>query len=327
MTATTDLRPPSAVVARGTVAALARAEIRYVLRNPLLWLGLAVYAASAWIPFVDGTPPSTDNAWDDYLLLDWTAGPLALAAFLVANWAALRERPRTTAELFSNTPARRWERTAGLLLAAVVPFALALLVSVVQGLLVLAVGGIRIGEEEWTTLLVPTPLELLGAPLSVASSFVAGVAVARLVRSRAAGAVLGVVSYVLLFLAFWIWLTAPFGVFGVWRPSLVAHDLGTDPGAAELNRWPAVDAPDRLTPPSGEFVPHYFGIERDLGLYGLHLGYVVGVTIALAGLALLRSGRDRRSWPLLGAGLALAAVSASTVFLLHDAARVWMGAM
>ncbi len=323
MTAATEataVSAPDTVVGRSTVGALARAEIRYTARNPVLWLGVAASGLVAWWLATDGTFTGGKPVTDGYALWEWLVAPLALAAFLVGNWAALRERPSTTAELFTNTPARRWDRTLALLLAAVVPAVLGFLLIAGQWVAVVARGGVELGTGRWTSTFTPTPLELLGAPLGVACAFVSGVALARLVRSRAVGAVVGFVGWMIVWVTFWLWLTAPFGVFAVSRSSLVTAEIGTDPSAAEIARWAAVD-------PADGFNDQYVGGIRDLGVYGLHLVYVVGLVLVLAGVALARSGRDRRTRPVLLAGLVLVAVAVGVQFLVHEGARAWLGLM
>ncbi|MFD2090657.1 hypothetical protein [Blastococcus deserti] len=316
---TTTQRAVDTVVGRPTLGQLARAEIRYTLRNPLLWVGALGAAALSWGPVVDGLVDDVAGVIDNYVLLDFGTGVLALVAFLVANWAAQRERPATTAELFSAAPARRWDRTVGLLAAAIVPTIQALVITIGTHLLVWRAGGVQLGVTRAVTL-QPTPLEALGAPLAVGCAFVAGVALARLIRSRAVGALVGLIGWFLFHFTYWVWLTAPFGLFAVSRSALTSADLGREVSGAEEARWPAISPPD-------EFTPTYWGIDRDLGLYGLHLLYVVGVITALCGLALVRSGRDRRSWRLLGGGLVIAGVAVVVELLVHDGARVWMGYM
>jgi hypothetical protein len=149
---------------------------------------------------------------------------------------------------------------------------------------------------------------------------VAGVALARLIRSRAVGTVLGVVGSLFFFFTYWLWFTSPFGLFGVQRSALMIEELGTELSATEADAWTAVYPPDR-------FMPEYLGIDRHLGFYGLHLAYVVGLVLTLAGIALLRSGRDRRSLRLLGAGVLVAVVAAGTEILVHDGVLDWMGTM
>jgi ABC-type transport system involved in multi-copper enzyme maturation permease subunit len=317
MSAATIAAGSSAVVGRRTVAELVRAESRYVLRNPVLWLGTAVYGGTAVLPAFTGQGSTTSSS-DLYLTYQFSAGALALAAFLVAVWAAQRERPATTAELFVNTPARRWERTVGLLGAVVVPFGLALVIGCVQLVVIQGLGGIPVGDEPWRADLVPTPLELLGAPLAVACSFVAGIAVVRLVRSRAVAALLGVVASVFLFLAFWIWYIVPFALVAVFRTALTSRELGAEATDAELSRFPAASEPD-------QHQEYFTGIDRDLGFYALHLLFVVGLTVMLAGIALLRSGPDRRSWRILAAGLVTVVLSVLAQLLFVEGARNWMG--
>jgi hypothetical protein len=316
--ATTTDRPTGVVGAR-TIAELVRAESRVLLRSPLLWLGAAVYGGTALLPAFTGQGTS-DSAADLYMTYQFSSAALALAAFLVAVWAAARERPATTGEMFGNTPARRWERTAGLLGAVIVPFVMALVIGCVQLAVIQALGGIPVGHEPWQVDLVPTPLELLGAPLAVACSFVAGVAVVRLVRSRAMSAVLGVVGAAFLFLFFWIWYVVPFALFAVYRTALTSQELTGEPTDAELSRFTAASVPD-------EFTRTYSGIDRDLGFYGLHLLFVVGLTVTLAGIALLRSGPDRRSWRVLTAGLLVGGVAVVAQLLWVDGATDWMGVL
>ena len=317
MTAATAVAGRAPVVGPRTVAELARAEARYVLRSPMLWLGTAVYAGTACLPMFTGRGGSGASG-DLYMTYQYPAGALAMAAFLVAVWAAQRERSLTTAEMFVNTPARRWERTAGLLGAAVVPFGLALLIGVVQAVVIRALGGLSIGTAPRSAMVNPTPLELLGPPLAVVCSFVAGVAVVRVVRSRAVSALLGIVGGAFLFLFFWIWYYVPFALVAVHRTALVSRNLGMEPSEAELDRFVAVHPPD-------EYTPGHLGLEQDLEYYGLHLLFVAGLTAALAGLALLRSGSDRRSWRVLLVGLGAAVLAVLGEVLLVEGTRDWGG--
>jgi hypothetical protein len=282
------------------VAGLARLEIRRALRAPVLWLGAAASAALTWLPLLDGTAPAVTQPEDPFLRLDWAVGPLFLAAFVVANWAALRERPETTAELFSPTPARRWERTAGLLAAAAVPAGLALLVQGVQYVLLLRTDGVPVGAGPWTSTLDPTPLELLNAPLAAGCAFAGGVAVARLVGSRTFGAVAGFLAFCVPYVVPGMLATAPLGLVAFSRSAVSTADLGAEVSAAEATRWPAIYPPQ---PEESAFV----GLDRNLGAFGLHLLVALGLALALAGVALARSDADRRSRPVLVTGLVLVA--------------------
>ncbi|MGY1730073.1 hypothetical protein ACI798_01030 [Geodermatophilus sp. SYSU D01045] len=315
MTAATATR--DVVVGRSTVAALARAELGHAARSPLLWAGWAGSVALAVWAGADGGFSEPGPMVDGYVLWEYPVAPLAFAAFLAANAAALRDRPAPTAELFGSTPARGWERTAGLLPAAVVPAVMALAVLTGQYLTVLAGDGAVLGDGRWTSTFDPAPVELLGGPLAVACSSAAGVAVARLVRSRAAGAVLGVVGWAAFSTMYYTWLYAPFGLFAVTRSSVVATDLGVDPPAAQL-------AAHQAGEPPGGFVDGFLALDRSLAFYGTHLVYVAGVTLTLAGLALALSGRDRRTRRVLTVGLALVALGLAGELGTHDGDLGWL---
>jgi hypothetical protein len=307
----------TAVVGRDTLGALAGAEFRYAARSPLLWAGAAGSVALAFWAGTDGGFAEPGPWADGYALWEYPVAPLAFAAFLAANGAALRDRPAPTAELFGSTPARGWERTAGLLPAAVVPAVLALTVLTGQYLTVLARGGAVLGVGRWTSTFDPSPLELLGGPLAVVCSFVAGVAVARLVRSQATGAVLGVVGWVAFFSMFYTWLYAPFGLFAVTRSSVIATDLGVNPSLAEVSVHQAGESP-------GGFVDGFIALDRSLTFYGTHLVYVAGVTFTLAGLALARSGRDRRTRAVLAVGVSLVLLGLAGELVTHQGDLGWL---
>ncbi|MGY1616727.1 hypothetical protein ACI797_08275 [Geodermatophilus sp. SYSU D00691] len=314
---TAAVSAPPAVVGRNTLGALAGAEIRYAARSPLLWAGAAGSVALAWWAGTDGGFAAPKPMPEGYALWEYPVAPLAFTAFLAANAAALRDRPATTAELFGSTPARGWERTAGLLPAAVVPAVLALAVLAGQYLTVLARGGAVLGDGRSTSTFDPAPVELLGGPLAVACSFVAGVAVARLVRSRATGAVLGIVGWATFFVMFYAWVYAPFGLFAVTRSSVVATDLGMDPSAAQVSAHQAAEPP-------GGFVDGFLGLDRSLAFYGTHLVYVAGVTLTLAGFALARSGRDRRTRWVLAVGLSLVVLGLAGQLGTHEGDLGWL---
>jgi Sigma-70 region 2 len=53
--------------------------------------------------------------------------------------------------------------------------------------------------------------------------------------------------------------------------------------------------------------------------------FVVGLTVLLAGIALLRSGADRRSWRVLAVGLLVAVVAVGAQLVWVDGATDWMG--
>jgi hypothetical protein len=307
----------SAVVGRETVRALAAAEIRHAARSPLLWAGLAGSIAVVWWFDSDGAFTEPGAYGEHYAAWEFPVGPLALVAFLVANGAALRDRPPPAAELLASTPARGWERTVGVLAGALVPTVMALVVLGGQYAAVLAEGGAVLGSGQWVSRFDPAPLELLGGPLAVACSSVAGVAVARLVRSRTVGAVLGFVGWAVFSFDFYTFLYAPFGLFALTPSSVVAVDLGTAPSEAQLSAHQAVG-------PLGDLVAGYLGLDRDLPSYAMHLVFVLGVVSLLAALALARSGRDRRTWPVGAVGLALVLLGLGGQLVTLDTDLGWL---
>lgn len=318
MTAGTAVRPAAGVVGRRTIAALAQAEIRYTLRSRLLWAAAVLHAFLAWAPRLSDAVLGQMTVADEYALWDHlVAAPLVVAAFLLGNRAALRDRPDTTSELFAPTPADRWDRTAGVLAGAVVPAVIGLTVAGVQAALIAADGGLPLGDAPFTARLTPTPLEALGIPLFTACAFVAGVALGCVVRSRAIGALVTGIGGLALFGAFWIWYIAPMAYVALSRNSLVTHDLGASPSPAELERWMAVTGPT-------EFTRYYVGLERDLAFYAVHLAFVVGAIGILAGIALARSGRDRRTWWVLGPGLLLAVAAVLWQVFVFDGPVEWL---
>lgn len=312
-------RRPIAVVGRPTLTQLARAEIRYALGRRLLWGAVLVHAFLAWAPRLSDAVRGQVTVADEYSLWDHlVAAPLVVAAFLAGNAAALREKAGSTEEMFAPAPARPWDRTVGVLAAAVVPAAMALVVVASQVALIAADGGIPFGDPPYEARLVPTPLELLGIPLFAACGFVSGVALARLVRSRAVGALISVIGALLFFGAFWVWYIAPMAYVALSRNALVAENLGPDPAAGELDRWLAVVEPSR-------YEPYFVGYERDLVFYAVHLVLVVGALGVLAGIALLRSGRDRRTWWVLAVGAALVVASVAWQVVVFDGSPAWLG--
>jgi hypothetical protein len=305
------------VVGPDTVRSLAAVEIRRAVRSPLLWAGLAgSIAVAIWFDaygaFTDPGPHG-----DHYAAWEFPVVPLALVAFLVANGAASRDRPPPAAELLASTPARGWERTVAVLAAALVPALMALAVLCGQYAAVRAGGGAVLGAEPWVSGFDPAPLELLGGPLAVACASVAGVAVARLVGSRTVGAVLGFVGWAIFSFNFYTFLYAPFGLVALTRSSVVAADLGAAPSEAQLSAHQAVGPP-------GDVIPGYLGLDRDLASYAMHLLFVLGVVSLLAALALARSGRDRRTWPVGAVGLALVVLGIGGQLVTLDTDLGWL---
>jgi hypothetical protein len=174
-------------VTPATMLALSIAEAKRLLRHPVLLAGAAL---GAWlsIRLWQQGEPVQDWETQNYtiFLLGWA--PLYLAAFIVANTAALRERETTTAEMFRSTPTRYAERTLALLAAGLAPTTLAAMLAAIQLGTIAHAGGITVGNQ--LVQLTPTVVEMALVPATTATSFAFGVALARTVRSRAFGAIL-----------------------------------------------------------------------------------------------------------------------------------------
>ena len=132
-------RPADRVAAR-TMLALSVAEGRRLLRNPALLAGIASGAAMALLPWRNGEPRQ-DWLGQNYLMFLLFWAPLYLGTFLAANTAALRERGRTTAEMFAPAPTRYAERTLAVLVAGLVPTLIAVVLAFVQLQIIRSVGG------------------------------------------------------------------------------------------------------------------------------------------------------------------------------------------
>jgi hypothetical protein len=316
MTTAGTVRPPP-VLGAAPVVALAGMEMRRAGRNLLLWLGTAGCAALAWPRWLSGAEPHSASATENYEIWTWSPGPLYMAAFLAANAVALRERPATTAELFVNTPVGRTLRTVGVLTAAVVPAGFGLAVVLVNLALIVRAGGITVGSAPYTTAWAPALAEVVVVPVTAGLAWASGVAMARTIGSRAVGAVVGVVGTYMT-VTFWLWNWFPGYLMAVVRTSLVPHDLGTAPTRTDLAVWPAVELPGRR----GE---RFRGLERDLPLFAGHLIFLVGLTVLLAGWALVRSGPERRSRWVLAVGGALVLGGLLAQLLTYDLPLRWGG--
>jgi hypothetical protein len=317
---TTACRPQEQA-AGAAILRLAMLEAKRLLRHPVLLVG-AVWGSwySLW-PWRYGEPAqpwSTAN----YSALSLTWAPLYVTTFVVANLAALREGPSTTAELFRCVPTRYSQRTAALLVAGFAPVALTGLLCVTQLALITRAGGVTIGDPPGSGKITPTPAEVALPALIAAMSFAAGVAVARTVRSRLLGAVGGIVGGGLYFTGYWIWARFP-TYFVVPNAVAVRRDIAHP----HQTLWDA-EVPFLYAPtggPNADYNPNWYALIRDLDGFGWHLVYLTGVTLLLTGYALRRSGYDPRvSWVLsIGAVLVTAGIAFQLVA--HSGPFPWWG--
>jgi hypothetical protein len=285
-------------VAPQTMLAISIAEGKRLLRHPVLLAGAALGAVLSIQPWLGGEPAQD---WEtlNYLtfLLGWA--PLYLAAFLVANMAALRERETTTAEMFRSYPTRYAGRTLALLAAGLVPTGLATALAAIQLSVIAQAGGIAVGDQ--LVPLTPTVVEMAWVPTTTAAAFASGVAVARAVRSLAFSAIIAAVTTFIFFIMFWAVSWFPVYFVTPYATSLRALDLGEHLTGDELTKTGVLSGPSYDTGSD-----HWSVVVRDIATVGWHNVYLIGLALLLAAYALRRSGRDPRVRWLLLAGTVFA---------------------
>jgi hypothetical protein len=222
--------------------------------------------------------------------------PLYLAAFIVANTAALRERETTTAEMFRSAPARYRERILALLIAGLVPATLAAILAAIHWGVIALAGGFIVGDKG--VQLTPAAAEMALVPATAAAAFACGVALARTIRSRAFGAILAAVATYLFFATFWAFGFFPGYFLAPYSTAQRAVDLGQQLTRSDLTGVQPLSYPTYY---QGRFQV----LVRDIPPVGWHDVYLAGLALLLAAYALWRSGRDRRVGWLLLPGAAL----------------------
>jgi hypothetical protein len=268
------------------VVLLAAAEGRRMARNPLLLAAVAVGLLFC-LPWLDGEPHQ-DWSTENYSLIALFGLPVYFAAFVLGNLAALRERPSTTAEMFSTVPTDYAHRTRAILLAGIAPIAASALVIAAFELLVLRAGGITADG----TKLRPTPFELALVPAITASSFAAGVAVARTIRSRVIGVILGTILSPVVFI-YWAFSWFPAYFLAPYTSGLRHTSVGL-----------IIREPDRVA---------------------WHVAYLLGVAALFAGYALRRSGKDPQVRHLLVIGGLLVVAGLVGQMVVHGGPFPWGG--
>jgi hypothetical protein len=310
------LRPRRATSRRHPVLSLAATEGRHMARHPLLLL--AVVACLLFgLPWLHGEPAQN---WSTQSYVDFghVGIPVYFAAFVLGNLAALRERPSTTAEMFTGVPTSYAQRTRAILLAGVVPTAASVLVVTAYQALVIRAGGITVGDQVETVRLTPTVLELALVPAITATSFTAGVAFARTVRSRVTGVMIGTLLTGAFFVGYWLWswfpayFLAPY-TSGLRRETSLGPALSTDEARATM-----LFGPD-------EYNTTWWVLVREADRVGWHIAYLLGVSLLLAEYALRRSGRDRRVPVLLTLGALLVVAGLVGQLAGHGGPFPWSG--
>lgn len=284
MALTTTDAPADQLVGRSTLTALARVEARRLARNPVLILGFLVLLVQETSLLWD--IPANRWANDAYSRMA-SSSFLIAATFIVAALAAMRDREDTTAETFRAVAPTERDRTVALLLAGLVPVALAAAVSLYVAVLVVRAGGIPVGEGRGLGLFRLSPAEIAHPVVQTAAAFAAGVATARIVRSRAVGVVVGVLGSFFLVEGFWLWswFPAAFLTPDALAPRLT-QDLGAFPSREVLQQTPLLDLPD-------SYDPDFYAVQMEVGRVGWHALFLVGMTMLFAGLALTRSSGTR----------------------------------
>lgn len=299
--------PADRLVGRSTLTALARIEARRLVRHPVLLAGVvATLVQETSLLWDIPTNRWADDAYSS--MATWTF--LIAATFIVATLAATRDREDTTAETFRAVAPSQRDRTVALLLAGLVPVALAAALSLYVAVLVIRAGGIPVGEARGTGLFRLSAAEIASPVAQTAAAFAAGVATARVTRSRAVGVVVGVVGSFFLVDGFWLWSWFPAAFLTpVSLAPRAAHALGSFPSREVLQQSPLLDLPD-------SYDPQFYAVQMEVARVGWHGVFLVGVTLLFAGLALARSSGTR--WHPLRLVLAGAVVAA-----LGFAMQIW----
>jgi hypothetical protein len=285
-------------------------------RNPLL-LGAVAAGLLFCLPWLDGEPGQT---WSTqlYTQVGLVASPIYFAAFVLGNVTAMRERSATTAELFSGVPTSYMGRTLAILLAGAVPTAASVVVITVHQTLVIRAGGITVGDQPTLIRLTPTVLELALVPAITASSYTAGVALARTIQSRVVGVMLGTILCGLQFMLYWMWAWFPAYFLAPYTGALRRDTrIGPQLSAAEVSSTMLI-APDGYN-------PSWWVLVREADRVGWHVLYLIGVTVLLAGYVLRRGGRDPRVRHLLGVGVVLVLAGLIGQLAVHGGPFPWFG--
>lgn len=296
------------------VLALAGIESLRHLRSPILWLGTAATIAQAAGPYADGQGPRGDpwvTTEYDALFAAW--GWLLAAAFTVAVLTASRhDRPDAT-EVLAGQPTDAGQRVTAVLLAAVVPAALAGLAAGATCAVVGRAGGIATGDVTASMHLMPTTAEAASAIALVTVGYALGVAAALTIASRIVNVVFGALIAVLGVAMFWMWFY-PLSIVSLFALPLQHTDLGPDPTDEVKARWQILHGP--VDP---VHAPHWAGVVRDTDMIAWHAVYLTGVALLLGVYSVRRAGGRSTRWPAI-AGSVLAVGGASMQIVAHGGA-------
>ncbi|MET1058533.1 MAG: hypothetical protein ABWX84_02985 [Nocardioides sp.] len=275
---------------RAVVAALATAESRRHLRSPLLWVGVALSGAFAWVTM----DQPDDWAGARYQAAPILVGPLLLVISIAVAGSFHRERLGVSEE----APVGEALRSTGRLVGALAPVAVVAVLTAAGAIWVRQQGGLDIGEEPGRTLHAQFTLPELLQPVVLALLAVAvGAAAGRRLRHRATSTLLLFVGWFPVVLVYWGFQSRQVIPLSIVQTQPVSLPVG--PISANPLDFPASWL---LTQP-GEYQDHWARQFVSGLLAAGHDVWLLGLTCLFLAVALPRHRRP----VLLGLGTLLAA--------------------
>ncbi len=276
---------------RAAAVVLGRGEARRLLAHPLVAAGLALSGVLGWLAF---------HFPSDWSGARYTVAPVLLGPTLIAISVAVAGAfHREQAAFLVDLPIGEQTRSAGRLLGAL-PLALLVgAIATIGAAAIRALGGLDLGDAPGRTLHAQfSAAEVLQQPCLALLAIAAGAAAGRRLPSFGNATLLLVAAWFPVVFVVWGFQDRhiiPFAIIQQ-QPVLVpiAHQL------AEPARYP----PEWLLSAPGEFQDGWMRLVRSESLAAWHDVYLVGLAVALIGLA----------WPLpRRAGLMLAGAAIATL--------------
>jgi hypothetical protein len=291
------------VATRSVPSAIARLEARRHLRHPVLWLGIAASAYSAW------RSRSIEWSGGTYSAFPVDLVPAAWAVFVLGVLAGGRDHiagPRPSPAVAVAAGGDRI--AAGRLLSLLAP--LAVLAALVAGIAVTTslTGGHTIGESFWRTDAARHSLPEVAQPILLATlAGVAGVAIGRAVRHAIVAIAGGTIVLFAFGLISWAWQ---------WSPAVYVTPVQQQPFSVEIDHTDPTQVPsDWWLSSPGQYQDGWRRLVVDPVVASGHDLVLVGATAAFAGWAV--RGRWGRLVALGGLGVAAAGV------IVQLAAKPW----
>jgi hypothetical protein len=273
------------------VAALAAGEARRYLRNPLLWLGVALSGAFLWAAVEQ--PGDWHGA--RYQGAPITLGPLFVVISLMVAGSFHRERLGVSAE----APVGEALRATGRLVGALAPVAVVAVLTAAVAIWVRRTGGLDLGDEPGRTLHAQFTLAELLQPVVLALLAVAvGAAAGRRLRHRATATLLLFVGWFPVVTVYWAFQSPGVVPFSIIQTQPVTVAIG--PVTANPLDFPA----SWLLSQPGEYQDHWARQFVSGTLAAGHDVWLLGLACLFLAVALPRHRRPL----LLGPGALLAVV-------------------